>query len=376
MRLLLLLSLAIAATGTQLYDAPADVGVTGQYIVVLKEGENLDNIIDRLMTAANSQKISALVKRRYRTVINGFVVQLDDDINGRQMLLSLSGVEYVEQDKMIHKDLVVGSWGIDRIDQRDNELNNDMTLDGYGEGVHIYVIDTGINPDHVDFGGRAIAIKDFVDEDGTAIDCDGHGTHCAGTTASNTYGIAREATVYGVRILDCFGSGLISSSVAAMDWIATEGKRPAVASMSYGGFFSPTEFQAANRAKQLGVVLVTSAGNSNADACLQSPAGSPDVITVGSTDRDDVRSSFSNYGRCVQLFAPGSSIISLAHDSNDGTRTYSGTSMACPHVAGIAAVLLGQGYSAQQVYDKIISSATLGVVTNPNAAPNLLAYCS
>ncbi|XP_054762247.2 alkaline serine exoprotease A-like [Lytechinus pictus] len=359
---------------TQYYNAEKD-GVDGQFIVVLKDGIDLEPVINRFLTDSQSEGIRASIRLRYNNLLTGFVAKVTDGSRALQLLMALPGVDYIEQDKIIRSNAVAGSWGIDRIDQRSLPLNNNMDVNGHGSGAHVYIIDTGINPNHVDFGGRATPSKDFVDvENGDAIDCNGHGTHCAGTVGSNTYGIAREANLYGIRILDCDGSGFISSSVAAMDWLASEGKRPTVASMSYGGFFSPTEMRAAKGAKEMGVVLVTSAGNSNADACLQSPAGSPDVITVGATTSSDARSSYSNYGRCVDLFAPGSSITSLTYDSNDGVATYSGTSMACPHVAGIAAVLFGQGYSPQEVYDKVTSSATFGVVANPNGSPNLLAY--
>ncbi|XP_030829479.1 uncharacterized protein LOC591764 [Strongylocentrotus purpuratus] len=358
---------------THFYKADVDA-IDDQFIVVLKDGIELEPVIHKFLADTHSESILASIKLRYQNLLTGFVTKVTDRSRALQLLMALPGVDYIEQDKIIRANAVAGSWGVDRIDQRDLPLNDDMTINSYGKDVNVYIIDTGINPDHEDFGGRGMPVMDFVEPDNGAIDCNGHGTHCAGTVGSNTYGIAREANLYGIRILSCSGSGAVSSSVAALDWVAVEGKRPAVASMSYGGFYSPTEMRAAERAKEMGVVLVAAAGNSNDDACFSSPAGSPDVITVGSSDSQDSRSSFSCYGRCVQLFAPGSSITSLAHDSNDGTKTYSGTSMACPHVAGIAAVLLGQGYSAQQVYEKIVSSATFGKIANPNGTPNLLAY--
>ncbi|XP_071504420.1 alkaline serine exoprotease A-like [Diadema antillarum] len=376
LRVLLGLALVLAVSTAPVFHEAPGGAIKGQYIVVLKDDTDLQRVVDEFEVDAAAQNVQASILLRFQTLLTGFVAKFDEESVGLRLLMSLPGVEFVEQDKTIHSYEVVGSWGIDRIDQRNLPMDNDMTIDGYGADVNVYVIDTGVNPNHVDFGGRAAPVKDFVDVNGTGIDCNGHGTHCAGTVGSNTYGIARQANLYGIRILSCSGSGAVSSSVAALDWIGAEGKRPAVASMSYGGFYSPSEMRAAERAKELGVVLVAAAGNSNDDACRSSPAGSPDVITVGSTDSEDRRSSFSCWGPCVQLFAPGSSITSLAHDSNDGTKTYSGTSMACPHVAGIAAVLLGQGYSPQQVYAKIISSATLGKVINPNGTPNLLAYCS
>jgi subtilisin family serine protease len=244
--------------------------------------------------------------------------------------------------------------------------------------VTAYIIDTGIRLSHEQFGGRAVSGFDAVDG-GSADDCNGHGTHVAGTVGGTTYGVAKSVRLVAVRVLGCNGSGSTSGVIAGIDWVTGNHATgaPAVANMSLGGGASTALDNAVNASINDGVTYAIAAGNSNANACNTSPARVPNAITVGATTSSDARSSFSNYGTCLDVFAPGSSITSAWHTSNSATNTISGTSMAAPHVAGVAALALGAVPSdtPAAVRTKIVNSATQGVVGNPGSgSPNLLLY--
>mmetsp|Transcript_28709 Transcript_28709/g.48203 ORF Transcript_28709/g.48203 Transcript_28709/m.48203 type:complete len:1510 (+) Transcript_28709:133-4662(+) len=253
-------------------------------------------------------------------------------------------VELIEKNQPVQLMKTVelpGLWGLDRIDSLEDTDNGDYTAPGDGTGAHVYIIDTGINSGHVEFAGRIGNGFDFVDNDPDPEDCNGHGTHCAGTALGTTYGVAPGATLHGVRVLSCTGSGSSVGVIAGMNWVATNQIQPAVASMSLGGGFYTASNNAVGRMYDAGVVVTTAAGNSNDDACNHSPASAPRSYTVGSMTNSDRRSSFSGYGTCVNIFAPGSSIKSAWIHSSTASNTISGTSMATPHVAGAMAVYLG-----------------------------------
>jgi subtilisin family serine protease len=283
-------------------------------------------------------------------------------------------------------------WGLDRIDQRAGgaaQLDSTYSYKRTGGGVRVYVIDTGIRFDHVEFGGRAVPGFDAFDDGQNGNDCHGHGTHVAGTVGGSTYGVAKEASLVAVRVLSCAGSGSQSGIIAGMEWIAEHGKLPAVASMSIGSGIpsrSETYENAVRTLFDAGVLLVMSAGNGwsaagvgtgvGYDSCLRSPSAIKVGITVGATDRTDAKTMFSNYGDCVDIFAPGSGIPSAWATGPTATRTASGTSMATPHVSGVAALFLQQarGATAQQVKDAVVEQATRNVVTQSLSQSNHMVY--
>ena len=279
------------------------------------------------------------------------------------------------------------SWGLDRIDQKKLPLNNAYQYNFTGAGVHIYIVDTGIRLQHQEFAGRVGNGRDTIDNDNDPSDCDGHGTHCAGTAMGATVGVAKGAIVHGVRVLDCSGSGSVGTVCAGLEWareqILQHGE-PSVISMSLGGPFSTTMNRCTEDLVQDGIPVVVAAGNSNADACTESPASSPLAVTVGATASNDALASFSNKGACVDINAPGVSIYSAIHTSNTAYDTFSGTSMAAPHVAGVVAMYLSvPGNSKKtptEVSNWLLASASQGRITNiPVAAspcrpgtPNLI----
>merc|ERR1719161_871490 len=280
------------------------------------------------------------------------------------------------------------TWGIDRIDSRSG---TDGSYNGGGSnggaGVHVYILDTGVRASHNDFGGRGVPTLDATSGSGLQTcspssttcsrDAHGHGTHCGGTTSGSTLGVAKASIVHGCKVLSDSGSGYTSWITGSLDWVVTSGPKPAVASMSLGGpGTSSTYRRAIDAAVNAGVVVVVAAGNENTDACTKSPAFVPNAITVGATDSNDRRASFSNYGSCVDLFAPGKHIVSASKNGGSASTTLSGTSMACPHVSGVVAVLMGQGYSGTSASSQLMSTVTSGAVSDTRGTTNKFLYIS
>jgi subtilisin family serine protease len=263
-------------------------------------------------------------------------------------------VEYIEADQVgfARYDASLATWGL-TASTSIRALGNSYTYNATGSGVTAYIIDTGIHITHNEFSGRASYGYDSVDNDANADDCHGHGTHVSGTVGGSTYGVAKGVSLVAVRVLNCSGSGTISGVIAGINWVTTahtSGK--AVANMSLGGSVSTSLDTAVKNSIADGIVYAIAAGNNNRDACKFSPARVPEAITVGATTSSDGRASYSNYGKCLDLFAPGSSISSAWNTSDAATNTISGTSMATPHVTGVAALYLeGHSGSAQQVRD-------------------------
>jgi len=352
--------------------------IPGQLIVTFKQSVANPEVTARGLANANGGE----VLYTYTTAIKGFTIRVPEQATDRvaDALQRNPNVERVEQDGVVYAITTQSpaTWGLDRIDQRTNSLDNSYTYNQDGSGVSVYVVDSGILYGHVDFGGRAIFGYDAIGGlSDPGSDCNGHGTHVAGTAGSTTWGVAKNATLVSVRVLGCNGSGSWSGVLAGIDWITKNGSKPGVVNMSLGASGTNSTLEnAITNSINAGFTYAIAAGNSNADACNFTPARTPAAITVGSTTSTDARSSFSNYGSCVDLFAPGSSIRSTYNTSTTSTSTLSGTSMASPHVAGVAALYLqaNPSASASQVRDAIVSGATQGIVTSSLTANNHLLY--
>jgi len=326
-----------------------------------------------------SLKHGGKLKYSYGAVLKGFAAELSDEAVAA--LRADPDVDYVEQDQTVSISTTQSpapSWGLDRIDQRNLPLSNSYTYNATASQqtvVRAYIIDTGIQTSHSDFGGRASAVYDALG--GNGQDCNGHGTHVAGTVGGTTYGVAKSIKLRAVRVLNCSGSGSNSGVIAGMDWVRVNSIHPAVANMSLGGGFSSATNTAANNLAASGVFLAVAAGNSNANACNSSPSSAANVTSVAASASNDSRASFSNFGSCVHIYAPG---VSIKSDwLNGGTNTISGTSMASPHVAGVAALYkaVNGDASYSTIRSWMINNATLNVISgNPSGTPNRLLYKS
>ncbi|MBO2600879.1 S8 family serine peptidase [Shewanella algae] len=323
------------------------------------------------------------VRQNFGNSLNGVLVKAN--AAQIQSLLKDPNIKYVEQDQRVSIEPMVeaagdqggATWGLDRIDQRDLPLNSNYHYDYDGSGVTAFVIDTGVRNTHNEFGGRASSGYDFIDNDNDSSDCNGHGTHVAGTIGGSTYGVAKNVNIVGVRVLNCSGSGTNSGVISGINWVKNNAQGPSVANMSLGGGASQALDDAVNAAVAAGISFVVAAGNDNSNACNYSPARAANAVTVGSTTSTDSRSSFSNYGTCLDIYAPGSSITSAWYNSNSATNTISGTSMASPHVAGVAALYLAENpaLSPTQLTNLLVSRASSGKVGDAKTgSPNKLLY--
>ena len=349
------------AEGT-VYGLGAKGAVPGSFIVTMDEKAN---------KSALAKEYGGKLQRTYTTAINGFSADGLSPAEAKRLAAD-PAVAKVVQVKKFSIDATQDnppSWGLDRLDQADTAGDGKYTYpDGAGEGVTAYVIDTGVRISHKDFAGRATSGFDAVDNDNDASDGNGHGTHVAGTIAGTAHGVAKKAKIVAVRVLDDNGSGTTEQVIAGIDWVAKNHQGPSVANMSLGGGADPAIDEAVKKAIAAGVTFGVAAGNDSADAGQGSPARVAEAITVASSTKDDKQSDFSNFGSVVDIYAPGSDVTSAWNDSDEGTKTISGTSMATPHVVGAAAVYLAGHKDAtpDQVAKALTDGATPDKISNPS----------
>ncbi|MFD4533756.1 MULTISPECIES: S8 family peptidase [Kitasatospora] len=357
--------------------------VPGQYIVTLKHGRAPGEVL---------RALGITPRFTYTDALNGFAATLDPLL--LRAVRTSPAVEAVEENTAISVPepapesavqpegragratrAPAATWGLDRIDQRFLPLDGEFTTRGHGAGATAYILDTGIDYGHPEFGGRAVLGFDAVGDGRNGLDCHGHGTHVAGTVAGRTYGVAPQASLVAVRVLDCTGNGDKAQTIAGLDWVAHNAQRPAVLNASIGEERSRALNDAATALFDKGVLPVVSAGNDAADACTASPASADRVVTVAATNRQDQESGFSNWGPCVTLHAPGQSTESAG--LGGGSTTLSGTSMAAPHVTGAAALYTAQHPNADPAETAAFlkRTATAGVLTDVReGTPNLLLF--
>jgi len=348
--------------------------VQGGYIVVLKDAiADVDGEVNQI-----GRNLGFKADYTYKHTIKGFAAKLTPA--AVQALRNNPNVDYIDQDQIAHAVTVQSNatWGLDRIDQHALPLSTTYQYDQTGAGIDAYCIDTGIRFTHSEFGGRAVTGYDAITIGGTAADGNGHGTHTAGTIGGAVYGVAKSVRLIAVRVLDNSGSGSYSQVIAGIDWVTgNHTTTPAVANMSLGGPTDATLDAAVQRSIADGVVYCVSAGNASANASTQSPARVPEAITVGATDISDGFASFSNFGAGVDISAPGVDVTSSWFTSDTATNTISGTSMASPHVCGVAALYRAANPTASPaaVASALTSAATAGVITGiPSGTPNRLLY--
>jgi len=365
---------AAPATGTVL--AASGTPVKDSYIIVLKDAK-ADPAATKKAAADLAAANSGAVTHTYTSAVRGFAVRMSAE--KAQKLAADARVAFVQQDGVVTASATQSpaTWGLDRIDQRALPLDNSYTYSTTASNVTAYIIDTGILTAHSDFGGRATVGYDAIGDGRNGQDCNGHGTHVAGTVGGTTYGVAKAVRLVAVRVLNCSGSGTNAGVIAGVDWVTANAVKPAVANMSLGGGAYAALDTAVTNSINSGVSYAVAAGNSNANACNYSPARTAAAITVGATTRTDARASFSNYGTCLDICAPGEGITSAWSTGTTATNTISGTSMASPHVAGGAALYLAANptATAATVRNALVANGTPNVVTNAGTgSPNVLLY--
>jgi subtilisin family serine protease len=390
-RLRLLAAAVGALVALALAAPPAGAATLADYIVVLRAGTTSP------ASVASDQvgRLGGTVGFVYQHALQGYSARLP--VAAVAALAADPRVASVERDGVLRADTTQtgATWGLDRIDQTSRPVNGAYTYAGTGSGVTAYIIDTGIHFSHVDFGGRAVRGTDTVTSGGllglfgggsastNGEDCNGHGTHVSGTVGGATYGVAKQVKLVAVRVLGCDGSGATSGVIAGIDWVTAnhQAGQPAVANMSLGGGASSALDTAVQNSINDGIAYGVAAGNGNQlgmaeNACNTSPSRVPAAMTIGATDANDAKASFSNYGNCVDWFAPGVSITSDWYSSDTATNTISGTSMATPHVVGVAALYLGANPAASpaQVRDGLYNLTTKGIVTSSSTANNHLLF--
>ncbi|MDM4721662.1 S8 family serine peptidase [Micromonospora sp. WMMA1363] len=378
-------SAVTTATEGAIRHAGAADAVPDSYLVVLRGPvphvgmdavAEVAGVADRMRT-----RYGGTIGHIYGSALTGFEVRLN--ARAARRLAGDPAVAYVEQNRMLPLigpgvQLDPPSWGLDRIDRRHLPLDDEYAYPNTADNVHAYILDTGIRATHGDFGARVTGGVDLVDGALPADDCNGHGTHLAGTVGGSRHGVAKEVSLHPVRVLSCTGSGSYATVIAGVDWVTRNAVRPAVALMALGGAANSTLDAAVTNSIASGITYTVAAGSSNGNACNHSPARVPAALTAAGTTSTDARMTSNNHGSCLDLYAPGAGITSTWYTSDTATITISGSSMAAAHVAGCAALALSAHptWSPTQVACYLTGRATVNVVTGvPAGTPNRLLYC-